>query len=498
MKTELLVFLAFFICIQLFSQKPMRLDVSQSCSFFGETITDDVYGFASDSEAEDALNRVMKYTGLPVNFTIKAGNVPNAAAIIKCNTNTNDCDRFIIYSQDFMIRVKNTAKTDWAAISILAHEIGHHLSGHTLRTGGSRPELELEADRFSGFVLNKMGSTLDQAQMAMKLLAGNKGSSTHPPKSARLAAITNGWVASNEQMKERSGTTRTQTQTQKQTEEADIPPIVTSSISTSSSSVYWRATQEGFWLYLKGEEIKGTESIYAGNDVLAYHAPTNTTYLFRNYKYSMDNTLRSGEIISTSHTTFWRADEEGFRLYDKGGAVTGTQTVYSGDDLIVYDPAKTTTFLLRNYSGSLDDKLRTAEVLSRSAGTLSGGIFWRASETGFYLYEKGQEITGTTSVYAGNDVIAYQPGSNTTYLFRNYAYSKDNKLRSGEALSRISTIFWRATADGFWLYDKGVEITGTTSSYSGNDLIVYASGKNYLLRNYVNNQDNRLRQGERM
>ena len=34
---------------------------------------------------------------------------------------------------------------------------------HTLERGGSRPEIELEADEFSGFVLRKMGATLPQA-----------------------------------------------------------------------------------------------------------------------------------------------------------------------------------------------------------------------------------------------------------------------------------------------------------------------------------------------
>ena len=39
-----------------------------------------------------------------------------------------------------------------------------------------------------------MGATLEEARIAMDKLAGDSGSSTHPPKSARLAAITNGWL----------------------------------------------------------------------------------------------------------------------------------------------------------------------------------------------------------------------------------------------------------------------------------------------------------------
>jgi len=92
-----------------------------------------------------------------------------------------------------MLSITNTTGTNWSSISILAHEIGHHLNGHTLGVGGSRPDLELQADKFSGFVCARMGATLAEAQAAMKVAASSAGSSTHPPKSARLEAIAVGW-----------------------------------------------------------------------------------------------------------------------------------------------------------------------------------------------------------------------------------------------------------------------------------------------------------------
>lgn len=76
----------------------------------------------------------------------------------------------------------------------MAHEIGHHLSGHTLDGLGSRPKKELEADRFSGFILQKMGATLDQATATVNTFS-EEGSRTHPGRSARVAAVTNGWKA---------------------------------------------------------------------------------------------------------------------------------------------------------------------------------------------------------------------------------------------------------------------------------------------------------------
>ncbi|MBK7408156.1 MAG: hypothetical protein IPJ40_08895 [Saprospirales bacterium] len=171
-----------------------RLLFSHSCNYTGEiNPVEDLYGFASDTEADDAMHRIMRYTGLPANFTIKAANVPNAAAVIY------EEKRFILYNQYFMLRIKDQTKTDWAALSILAHEIGHHLSGHTLDSQGSRPDKELEADQFSGFILYKMGASLEEARIAMETLAVETGTSTHPPKSARLAAVTNGWMEAKQQ-----------------------------------------------------------------------------------------------------------------------------------------------------------------------------------------------------------------------------------------------------------------------------------------------------------
>lgn len=176
------------------AQAQERLTLQEACSYYGEAISDDVYGFASDNEAEAAVKRIVDHTGLPQNFKIIAANVPNAAADV-----TPEGDRRILYSQTFMKRITETAKTDWAAVSILAHEIGHHLSGHTLKKGGSRPEIELQADTFSGYVLYKMNARLEEAQAAMDSFADDVKSETHPPKSARLAAIANGWTKARDQ-----------------------------------------------------------------------------------------------------------------------------------------------------------------------------------------------------------------------------------------------------------------------------------------------------------
>ena len=89
-------------------------------------------------------------------------------------------------------------------MALIAHEVGHHLNGHTIQKGGSSPALELEADEFAGFVLYKLGATLDEAQEVMKYIAANEASSTHPARGDRMLAVKKGWdkaaVTSNSQI----------------------------------------------------------------------------------------------------------------------------------------------------------------------------------------------------------------------------------------------------------------------------------------------------------
>lgn len=185
------IFASILLAMPAFAQD--LLNIKGGCNYFGVAAARSVYGFASDEAARNAAAEIMKHTGLPQNFTIMAANVDNAEATID-----NYGRRLILYNQQFMLGVIQGTGTDWSAASILAHEIGHHLSGHTFVGGGSKPPIELEADKFSGFVLYNMGSSLEEAQAAMRLISSPDGSSTHPPKSARLAAITNGFIEARE------------------------------------------------------------------------------------------------------------------------------------------------------------------------------------------------------------------------------------------------------------------------------------------------------------
>ncbi|MDB5229958.1 MAG: hypothetical protein JWN76_763 [Chitinophagaceae bacterium] len=152
----------------------------------------------SEYDANVIADRVMDAVGLSANFVIKAARVDNAAAMVFRGK------RYIMYNPSFMNQINRATGNEWAAISVLAHEIGHQVFDHSLDGQGSNPKKELEADAFSGFALRRMGASLEEAQVAMKLVANYREDPSHPQGADRLQAIESGWVLADEQVRNNS------------------------------------------------------------------------------------------------------------------------------------------------------------------------------------------------------------------------------------------------------------------------------------------------------
>ena len=150
--------------------------------------------FTTAAQGKQIAQQIIDAVGLKPSFEIQAANIENAAAVVYGGK------RYVLYNPTFINNLIKTTGTEWAAISVLAHEIGHHLNGHTVSARGSQPALELEADEFSGFVLRKMGATLLQAQSAMKTLASATATRTHPGQYDRLTSIEKGWSHADDQL----------------------------------------------------------------------------------------------------------------------------------------------------------------------------------------------------------------------------------------------------------------------------------------------------------
>lgn len=144
--------------------------------------------FASVYEAKEILNNMLDSIKWKQNFNVREENgIRNAYATIIRNA------RWIIYDNDFLEDIDAHSATKWASISILAHEMGHHYYNHVVGSQGSTPPKEIEADAFSGYVMQKLGATLNESLAAMNAIATDRASTTHPAKKDRLASITRGW-----------------------------------------------------------------------------------------------------------------------------------------------------------------------------------------------------------------------------------------------------------------------------------------------------------------
>ncbi|MDC6352369.1 hypothetical protein PP178_12470 [Zeaxanthinibacter sp. PT1] len=149
-----------------------------------------------NAEAYDVVGRIVEEMGLTMYFKMsECPNMKNARAQIVKDEKGNNVP-YIIYDKNFLDQLAQESSTDWAAIGVLAHEVGHLQSGHTINNRGSKPRWELEADRFLGFQLAKLGASLEQAQSTVSQTS-EKGSSTHPPRAERLNAVEAGWLRYN-------------------------------------------------------------------------------------------------------------------------------------------------------------------------------------------------------------------------------------------------------------------------------------------------------------
>jgi hypothetical protein len=185
------------LCILIFLITNLQITIAQNkptfaCNYTGAKVNEEaicgMLGFRSKPEASKAIEDIVRRSGLKQNFYVmECPNTDNCYAV------TQNGERIIVYDAKFMQKINDMTKTDWGALSILAHEIGHHLQGHTLKIGGSDYTKEIEADEFSGFVMYQMGANLKQAQTAIWMLTTDNDTGTHPPRNRRMKAIEKGF-----------------------------------------------------------------------------------------------------------------------------------------------------------------------------------------------------------------------------------------------------------------------------------------------------------------
>jgi len=137
-------------------------------------------------EVRRIVGEIIRETGDVSTWDLRANfEVPNASAL-----------RFqrkqeIQFNPDFIQDAKDSGNP-WVLYCIFAHKVSHHLCNHLLNEGDRLHE-ELQADERAGFILSRLGATLEEAQTAIHIYAQIHPTEHHPPRADRLKAIEKGW-----------------------------------------------------------------------------------------------------------------------------------------------------------------------------------------------------------------------------------------------------------------------------------------------------------------
>ena len=157
-------------------------------------LPEEIYVFDPSGVASKLMKNIVDYAGVSLSkLKLQASNVPNALAYVDPVSNA----KLILYNEDFVSELEGTTGSAWTAKAILAHELGHHLNDHLQLVDSARRRVEeLEADKFAGHVLFKMGASLEAVTKVFKGLAEGED---YPPSTARVTAATSGWWSAKEQ-----------------------------------------------------------------------------------------------------------------------------------------------------------------------------------------------------------------------------------------------------------------------------------------------------------
>jgi formylglycine-generating enzyme required for sulfatase activity len=193
-RTALFLFIGIGLCSYALMGKAelaKTLAIDKSCSYFGNNQDGATVKLLSvDAQTEELIAAIVKTYDFKQNFVVQAAKVDDVLAVVEGDK------RYLLYNPHFVSSLTNKMGSSWSVVAIFTHEIGHHFNQHTFVDANKRYDFELAADWSTGSVLQKMGATIDDAIATLNSLDNKALVAHYPAKSERVAAISNGWVSS--------------------------------------------------------------------------------------------------------------------------------------------------------------------------------------------------------------------------------------------------------------------------------------------------------------
>jgi hypothetical protein len=163
------------------------VDISGGCTFSGIKSEGDIDIGDPDQEVEDVISSILQTIGIPKGFNVHKGDVQGIIAV------KNEDKRYIIYDEAYLNEIRRGNNGYWVERGIFAHMIAHHISNHGLTVEPGRSLTELEADKFVGMTLQKMGATSVEVIEALNMVRNIMAEDYYPENISRISATESGW-----------------------------------------------------------------------------------------------------------------------------------------------------------------------------------------------------------------------------------------------------------------------------------------------------------------
>jgi hypothetical protein len=156
--------------------------------------------FMTERQVEDLVSEMLDRIGTRNRYIIVS-----CREVENCQATIYRGKPYILYNPQFLGAVKSlnfsttdlrATDKDWQTLTILAHELGHHINNHLLNPlpDATQRDMELEADETAGFIIYLMGGPVEKALQAYATLS-EQGTYLHPPRTRRLEAVQKGFAS---------------------------------------------------------------------------------------------------------------------------------------------------------------------------------------------------------------------------------------------------------------------------------------------------------------
>ncbi len=165
-------------------------NLNNACSYDRRINDERILITEPKEETKDLMEQIFEYSGLYTEIKTYGINTNDIGISLIL-----DGKRYILLNEKLLNSLQKSDKNYWPTLSVIAHEIGHHLVGHTLYNEISKSnyvyqdwEKEWIADFFSGYILSKMGASLGEAISGIKKMIpedyyrNKPGKATHPDR----------------------------------------------------------------------------------------------------------------------------------------------------------------------------------------------------------------------------------------------------------------------------------------------------------------------------